>query len=120
MRAECKECSICKSKDSLEVHHIVPRILGGTNDRENLIVLCHKCHRKAHEKDHSTLTKIGIAKCKTEPTEPLIPLFELYKEIDEQKPIFAHEVVEIINDMIPHLRHRTIKDPKIIDYISNF
>ncbi|MCK4305035.1 MAG: HNH endonuclease, partial [Candidatus Eisenbacteria sp.] len=33
-----------------EVHHIVPRELGGSNHPENLVVLCSTCHKLWHEK----------------------------------------------------------------------
>ena len=38
----------CNAKHFLEVHHIVPRIRGGTNDEANLITLCSACHRLVH------------------------------------------------------------------------
>lgn len=28
----------------LDVHHIIPRSLGGKNEKENLITVCRKCH----------------------------------------------------------------------------
>ncbi len=31
-----------------EVHHIVPLRDGGTNDWDNLMSLCHKCHAEIH------------------------------------------------------------------------
>jgi len=34
---------------TLEVHHIVPRVAGGTNHPENLITLCRACHRARHD-----------------------------------------------------------------------
>lgn len=37
----------CKETISLDVHHIVPRHEGGTNNASNLIVLCPKYHRLA-------------------------------------------------------------------------
>ena len=40
----------CNSKYFLEVHHIVPRSRGGTNDETNLIALCSSCHRLVHER----------------------------------------------------------------------
>ena len=39
-------CVSCSSKDSLEVDHIVPVCLGGTNDSDNLQTLCKKCNRR--------------------------------------------------------------------------
>lgn len=45
-------CAICKGKhkDSrLDVHHIVFRNQGGSDEPENLITLCHTCHKKLHD-----------------------------------------------------------------------
>ena len=44
-------CQYCKgkSKDSkLEVHHIIFRCYGGSDEPENLITLCKTCHGKLH------------------------------------------------------------------------
>ena len=41
---KCKECG--KSNCLLEVHHIKPRRLNGSNTISNLITLCEKCHQK--------------------------------------------------------------------------
>ena len=42
-------CSICGWKESsLDIHHIIPKKEGGTNDNENLIMLCPNCHRIVH------------------------------------------------------------------------
>lgn len=38
----------------LEVHHIKPLVLGGSNLPENLITLCHNCHVKSHPKGYKT------------------------------------------------------------------
>lgn len=44
-------CQYCrgKHKDSrLEVHHIIFRSNGGSDEQENLITLCHTCHKALH------------------------------------------------------------------------
>lgn len=41
----CQECGYFKH---LEVHHIVPRSKGGSDDPNNLVTLCQRCHRKKH------------------------------------------------------------------------
>ena len=41
-------CQVCKSTNDIHYHHIVPLFLGGTNDFDNIIPLCHSCHIKAH------------------------------------------------------------------------
>lgn len=43
-------CSKCGSDNDLEVHHIRPIKFGGTNDIDNLEVLCDTCHHRRHRK----------------------------------------------------------------------
>ena len=46
---KCQHCN-GRTKDSkLEVHHIIFRSHGGSDDSDNLITLCHTCHKKLHE-----------------------------------------------------------------------
>ena len=43
------QCCKGKHKDSkLEVHHIIFRSQGGSNEESNLITLCHTCHKDLH------------------------------------------------------------------------
>jgi 5-methylcytosine-specific restriction endonuclease McrA len=44
-------CQLCASDTELQVHHIVWRAFGGTNEPENLILLCPTCHGKQHSKN---------------------------------------------------------------------
>lgn len=44
-------CQCCKGKhkdSKLEVHHIVFRSQGGSDEQDNLITLCHTCHKNLH------------------------------------------------------------------------
>ena len=42
-------CQHCKTKQGiLEIHHIIFRSNGGSNEPDNLITLCRKCHRDLH------------------------------------------------------------------------
>lgn len=53
-------CQCCKGKrkdSKLEVHHIVFRSQGGSDDEANLITLCSTCHKKIHKGD----TKLNLA-----------------------------------------------------------
>ena len=44
-------CQCCSKKNTrLEVHHIIYRSQGGTNDENNLITLCEDCHSKVHDR----------------------------------------------------------------------
>lgn len=55
-------CQLCKKKDTqMEVHHIVPKRLNGSNSIHNLITLCKSCHKKitgAEEQYIDTLQSI--------------------------------------------------------------
>lgn len=43
-------CQCCGKKHvRLEVHHIIFRSMGGTDDEKNLITLCEKCHKAIHD-----------------------------------------------------------------------
>lgn len=46
---KCMECG--KSNTALEVHHIKPKRLNGSNTLGNLITLCSKCHQKTEGKE---------------------------------------------------------------------
>lgn len=49
----CKHCK-GKSKDrKLEMHHIVFRRNGGSDEQDNLTILCKTCHKKLHDGDIS-------------------------------------------------------------------
>ena len=42
-----KTCAVCGSTENLELHHMIPLDLGGSNDEANLIILCKYCHFQA-------------------------------------------------------------------------
>lgn len=41
-------CFNCGSDLYVELHHVVPLFLGGTNRDTNIVPLCYQCHKKAH------------------------------------------------------------------------
>lgn len=44
-----KSCSICGWNESTcDIHHIIPLSKGGTNNIDNLIIVCPNCHRVIH------------------------------------------------------------------------
>ena len=44
------QCQVCKGRDGLSRHHVVPRSLAQCDDPEALAVLCGACHRQVHAK----------------------------------------------------------------------
>lgn len=60
IRLDKYRCRIwgCNERISLEVHHIIPRSLGGKNKEWNLITLCHYHHQRITEKKMDMLTEL--------------------------------------------------------------
>ena len=82
-------CQCCrgKHKDSkLEVHHVIFRSNGGSDEQENLITLCHTCHKALHDgKSNISLTgKIkGTLKYATQMNSIRLQLLKQYPEAIE-------------------------------------
>ena len=38
------KCQICEKKSN-QIHHIIPRRIGGSNNKDNLLLICNNCHR---------------------------------------------------------------------------
>ena len=36
----------CESKSQINIHHIIPRSMGGSNKKNNLLEVCPNCHAK--------------------------------------------------------------------------
>lgn len=47
------QCAICGNKDFLEIHHLTPKTGGGTDDYDNLILLCACCHAAIHHRAYN-------------------------------------------------------------------
>ena len=46
----CERCGKFRHVRSLEIHHILFRSHGGTDDIDNLAAVCRECHMKIHDK----------------------------------------------------------------------
>jgi 5-methylcytosine-specific restriction endonuclease McrA len=55
-------CEKCNNKKAVDIHHIIFRSQGGSDNIDNLIALCRDCHNKAHaDKEFNNKLK-GIIK----------------------------------------------------------
>lgn len=45
---QCMNCGKGSGEAKLDVHHIVPRGQGGSDQMSNLVLLCRRCHEAAH------------------------------------------------------------------------
>lgn len=82
-------CQYCKGKhkdSKLEVHHIVFRSQNGSDGADNLITLCHTCHKALHSGKISLKLKgkaKGILKYATQMNSIRKQLFRIYPEAIE-------------------------------------
>ena len=59
-RQTCYRCDkYFRAQNDLSVHHLVPRVDGGSDDPSNLITLCHRCHDYAEIHGLKTLADIA-------------------------------------------------------------
>jgi 5-methylcytosine-specific restriction endonuclease McrA len=49
LKREGWRCQFCGASNDLQVHHVKSRCKVGDDTLRNLITLCAKCHRKAHQ-----------------------------------------------------------------------
>lgn len=48
IRTVTKKCVLCGATDNLELHHIKPKSMGGSDAPENLVLLCSTHHKLLH------------------------------------------------------------------------
>lgn len=54
----CENCGF-DVKEVLDIHHIIPKALGGSNESDNKVTLCANCHRMIHAGLLDTIPKKG-------------------------------------------------------------
>lgn len=61
-----ERCANCASAEQLEWHHMIPAVLGGTAEPENMICLCHDCHAAVTAYHRRIMPEIMCKRRKTE------------------------------------------------------
>lgn len=60
-------CALCDDPRHLQIHHAVKRSQGGSDEEQNLITLCPRCHALAHGTDLD-----GIGKTEEEMEQAIV------------------------------------------------
>lgn len=65
VRAE--QCYFCPKRTDLQTHHIVPQRKNGSNRKENLVIVCERCHQKLEDLyDQRFYERLGLSDLKGE------------------------------------------------------
>jgi ATP-dependent DNA helicase RecQ len=54
---KCRECGIACTSAEADIHHLIPRSMGGPDDPSNLITLCDGCHAAHHPSLQASLSR---------------------------------------------------------------
>lgn len=71
-----KECFVCKNTEKIKIHHIIRIVDYGEHSKDNVVLLCKKCHNKMHTNN----SKINLGLSGKENTEFKNRTLELKKE----------------------------------------
>ena len=94
-----KACEVCGDPivKELEVHHILPRAEGGSNELRNLVVLCERCH----DKHHAGQLEVGELRQTSEGLERSTTVFsEVAAPVKKKAPKWTEEQMETIRTAI--------------------
>jgi hypothetical protein len=75
-----RKCAVCGKKEDLEIHHVLPIIKGGTNDFNNLLVVCQEHHTQLHGKIYRN--KINFGRKKIVTYEEALPVLHQYFNLE--------------------------------------
>lgn len=73
MKNGFENCQICGTNEDLTFDHIIPRSWGGTNEMDNLCILCKKCNGMKSDRYFFNLQPLSFLK----PSIPTVYISEL-------------------------------------------
>lgn len=94
------QCVKCNRGENLEVHHIIARVHGGSDDYDNLTTLCIACHEEWHAAQ--TVANVTFAEWLSIPS--LVAFITWYKimrallEVDQIGRLSSCDVLRMLDD----------------------
>jgi len=101
----CELCGISADKKALEVGHIIPRNLGGSDDISNLQALCYSCNSIKRDKDDTDFREIRASYKERDKTC-------LFCNTKKLKIINQNELAYIVRDSFPVTKYHSLIIPK--------
>lgn len=111
----CELCGISADERALEVDHIVPRNLGGSDELHNLQALCFSCNATKRDRDATDFRGIAEAYSDRSPGCP-------FCELPPQRIVSENELAIAFRDGFPVTEYHTLIIPKrhVSDYFDLF
>ncbi len=69
------QCVIYGNMDFLEFHHMIPKTAGGTDDYDNIILLCACCHSKIHNRTYNPAKYKQCTSIDYEAAQPILAAY---------------------------------------------
>lgn len=111
----CELCGISADERALEVDHIVPRNLGGSDELHNFQALCYSCNATKRDRDDTDLRGIADSYADRSPGCP-------FCELPPQRIVSENELAIAFRDGFPVTEHHTLIISKrhVSDYFDLF
>lgn len=111
----CELCGISAEEKALEVDHIVPRNLGGSDELHNFQALCYSCNATKRDRDNTDFRGMANAYSNRSPDCP-------FCELPSERIVSENELALAFRDGFPVTEHHTLVIPKrhVSDYFDLF
>ncbi len=111
----CELCGISADEKALEVDHILPRNLGGSDEQHNLQALCYSCNATKRDRDDTDFR--GMSAAYAGRNEGCA-----FCELPPERIIAENELALAFRDGFPVTEHHTLIIPKrhVSDYFDLF
>lgn len=121
-----RECVNCGEEENLQLHHIVPLSLGGTNYYKNICGICEDCHSKIHDnnglRNQSMMIRKGKEKNRRKGRWTGGRVSYGYKKGEKKSTVIINEEESEIVRMIFKMRYETkysvTQIIKILNYMA--
>ena len=98
-------CGASAEDRALEADHIIPRSLGGTDDRSNLQALCYRCNAMKGDRDATDFRKVRESYSHREPGCP-------FCDLEPARVIAENELAVALEDAFPVTRLHALVVPR--------
>ena len=109
----CVLCGVSAEDKAIEVDHIIPKNLGGSDDHSNLQALCYTCNSSKRDKDTADLREV-VASYKTRQKGCA------FCEVKKKRIVAMNELAIVIRDEFPVTSFHSLVIPKrhVDDYFG--